>query len=65
MPQSSPAGKRPATHLVIALNPDFWPHIINGQIKPRLCKAFSLTEARAAHELMEAGQHIGKIILLT
>ncbi|WP_442964588.1 zinc-binding dehydrogenase [Pseudomonas sp. NY11382] len=35
------------------------------QIKPRLCKAFSLTEARAAHKFMEAGQHIGKIILLT
>nr|WP_156351905.1 NAD(P)H-quinone oxidoreductase [Pseudomonas sp. NBRC 111130] len=51
--------------IIDELESQVWPYIINGQIKPRLCKAFSLTEARAAHKFMEDGQHIGKIILLT
>ena len=41
-----------------------WPHVRKGEVKPLLCKAFSLAEAHAAHELMDAGRHIGKIILV-
>lgn len=41
----------------------FWPLVISGQIKPVIDKVFPLSEARAAHNYFELGQHAGKIIL--
>ncbi|MEW5879279.1 MAG: NAD(P)H-quinone oxidoreductase [Pseudomonadota bacterium] len=40
-----------------------WPLIEAGRIKPMLFTTFDLAEAAAAHELMESGRHIGKIVL--
>lgn len=40
-----------------------WPLIDEGKIKPVIHASFPLAEAAAAHELMESGQHIGKIVL--
>jgi putative PIG3 family NAD(P)H quinone oxidoreductase len=40
-----------------------WPLIIAGKIKPVIYKVFSLEKAAAAQQLMESGEHIGKIIL--
>ena len=34
-------------------------------IRPWIDRAFPLTEARLAHQRMEAGEHIGKIVLIT
>ncbi len=42
-----------------------WPLIMSGQVKPVIDTVVPLAEAGRAHELMEAGQHIGKIILAT
>jgi putative PIG3 family NAD(P)H quinone oxidoreductase len=42
-----------------------WPLIMSGQVKPVIDTVVPLAEAGRAHELMEAGQHIGKIILST
>ncbi|MEP1699991.1 MAG: NAD(P)H-quinone oxidoreductase [Alteripontixanthobacter sp.] len=40
-----------------------WPLIEDGTIRPVMDKTFPLTEAGAAHARMEAGDHIGKIVL--
>jgi putative PIG3 family NAD(P)H quinone oxidoreductase len=40
-----------------------WPLFESGQLRTFVYKTFPLAEARAAHELMESSQHIGKIML--
>ncbi len=46
-----------------ALKHKVWPLIEAEKIKPVVYKVFPISEAAAAHRLMEAGEHIGKIIL--
>ncbi len=46
-----------------ALRQRVWPLIARGEIKPLIYKTFPLSEAAAAHALMESSAHIGKIIL--
>jgi NADPH:quinone reductase len=41
-----------------------WPLIESGKIRPVIYKTFPLAEAAKAHELMESGEHIGKIVLV-
>ena len=40
-----------------------WPLFTSGQLRPIMDQAFALTDAAAAHARMEAGSHIGKIVL--
>ena len=40
-----------------------WPLVMNGTIRPVMDRKFPLDEAAAAHARMEAGDHIGKIVL--
>jgi NADPH:quinone reductase len=40
-----------------------WPHVIAGELKPVIDMTFPLAEAAAAHARMEAGDHVGKIVL--
>jgi putative PIG3 family NAD(P)H quinone oxidoreductase len=40
-----------------------WPFVEGGRLKPVIDSAFPLAEAAAAHARMEAGEHIGKIVL--
>jgi NADPH:quinone reductase len=40
-----------------------WPHVIAGELKPVIDMTFPLAEAAAAHTRMEAGDHVGKIVL--
>ncbi|WP_420608148.1 NAD(P)H-quinone oxidoreductase [Novosphingopyxis sp.] len=40
-----------------------WPLVAEGQLKPAIDKVYPLAEAAAAHERMEAGDHVGKIVL--
>ncbi|HEY0114103.1 MAG TPA: NAD(P)H-quinone oxidoreductase [Allosphingosinicella sp.] len=42
-----------------------WPHVEQGQLRPVIDSTFSLAEAADAHRRMEAGEHIGKIVLVT
>lgn len=42
-----------------------WPLIRQGAVKPQVYRQFDLRDARAAHELMDSGRHIGKIVLRT
>lgn len=40
-----------------------WPHVEAGRLHPVMDKSFPLAEAAAAHRRMEAGDHVGKIVL--
>ena len=40
-----------------------WPLVEQGQLRPVIHSTFPLAEAAKAHELMESGEHVGKIIL--
>jgi NADPH:quinone reductase len=41
-----------------------WPLVADGKLRPEMDKSFALTAAAAAHARMEAGDHVGKIVLL-
>ncbi len=47
-----------------ALREKVWPLFASRGLRPVIHRRFPLTEAAAAHELMEADQHIGKLILV-
>jgi len=51
------------TGIANALRQNVWPLIEEGNIRPVIYKVFPLTHASAAHEVMESGAHIGKIML--
>lgn len=40
-----------------------WPLFVDGELSPVMDMTFPLAQAAAAHARMEAGQHIGKIVL--
>jgi putative PIG3 family NAD(P)H quinone oxidoreductase len=40
-----------------------WPHVREGRLKPVIDATFPLAEAAQAHARMEAGDHVGKIVL--
>ena len=50
--------------LGMALEKSVWPLIAAGQIKPVIDASFPLGEAAAAHRRLEAGEHVGKIVLV-
>lgn len=47
------------------LRREIWPFVESGQLRPVLDRTFLLAEAAAAHARMEAGEHVGKIVLVT
>jgi len=40
-----------------------WPHVNEGRLKPVIDTSFPLARAADAHRRMEAGDHVGKIVL--
>jgi NADPH2:quinone reductase len=46
-----------------ALLAEFWPLFATGTIKPVIDTVLPLAQAAKAHEVMEAGRHVGKIVL--
>ncbi|HEY6049547.1 MAG TPA: NAD(P)H-quinone oxidoreductase [Sphingomicrobium sp.] len=40
-----------------------WPYAEGGRLRPVIDSTYPLTEAAAAHARMEAGEHVGKIVL--
>ena len=48
-----------------AVEEKVWPLIAAGRVKPVIDRIFILSEAAAAHALMESSAHIGKIVLTT
>ncbi|MGC3537299.1 zinc-binding dehydrogenase, partial [Pseudomonas aeruginosa] len=49
--------------IIAELERQVWPHVRAGTVRPQVFRTFPLEEARQAHELMDSGQHIGKIVL--
>jgi NADPH:quinone reductase len=41
-----------------------WPHVAEGRLRPVIDSTFPLQDAARAHERMESGAHIGKIVLV-
>jgi NADPH:quinone reductase len=41
-----------------------WPDVVAGKLRPAMAKSFPLTDAAAAHALMESGNFVGKIVLI-
>jgi putative PIG3 family NAD(P)H quinone oxidoreductase len=46
-----------------ALEREVWPHLADGTIKPIIETVLPITEAEAAHELIESNETIGKVVL--
>jgi len=44
---------------------EVWPFVGTGQLRPVMDRTFPLRDAAAAHARMEAGEHVGKIVLVT
>ena len=40
-----------------------WPYVEGGRLRPIIDSVFPLAEVAAAHERMESGEHVGKIVL--
>ena len=40
-----------------------WPLVADGTLRPAMDRTYPLAEAAAAHTRMEAGEHVGKIVL--
>ena len=42
---------------------EVWPLVGQGALRPAMDRVFPLADAAAAHSRMEAGEHVGKIVL--
>jgi NADPH:quinone reductase-like Zn-dependent oxidoreductase len=40
-----------------------WPLVAEGKLRPVMDRSFPFADAPAAHSRMEAGDHVGKIVL--
>jgi NADPH2:quinone reductase len=40
-----------------------WPKVATGEVKPTIYKTLPITEAEAAHAILERGENIGKVVL--
>jgi putative PIG3 family NAD(P)H quinone oxidoreductase len=49
--------------LVDEIRRNVWPYVAEGELRPAMDRSFPLAEAAEAHRRMEAGEHIGKIVL--
>jgi NADPH:quinone reductase len=45
------------------IHKNLWPAVAEGSLRPEIDKIFALSDAAAAHAHMEAGSHVGKIVL--
>jgi NADPH:quinone reductase-like Zn-dependent oxidoreductase len=48
-----------------SLRRNVWPLLESGIVKPIVYRTFPLSEAAAAHRLMESSEHVGKIVLVS
>lgn len=50
--------------IATSLRRTVWPWLDQGLVAPQIYKTFALTEAAKAHAELEAGDHVGKIVLV-
>jgi len=51
-------------HILSELVKNVWPKIEDGQIKPSIYRVLPITEAEAAHAILERSENVGKVVLL-
>jgi NADPH2:quinone reductase len=51
--------------IAAVLRREVWPLLESGRVRPIVYRTFPLTEAAAAHYLLESSEHVGKIVLTT
>ncbi len=51
------------TALAREIHETVWPWLESGKVKPIIFKTFPLAQAAAAHQALEKGDHVGKIVL--
>ena len=49
--------------LASAIEARVWPWVASGQLRPPVDKVFALEDAAEAHAYLEAGEHVGKVVL--
>jgi putative PIG3 family NAD(P)H quinone oxidoreductase len=60
-PSSGPGGK---ADIVAAVRHDVWPDVERGGIRPIVDRRLPMSRAGEAHAVVEASEHIGKVLLL-
>ena len=55
-----PAGK---AAIVASVEDNVWPLVADGAVRPIIHETVPLAEVRRAHELVESGSHVGKVLL--
>lgn len=59
--RSRPADEK--ARLAVAVEQMVWPWVASGQVQAKVQATFPLEQAAAAHQRLEAGDHVGKIVL--
>ena len=59
--RARPAGEK--ARLAAAIEARVWPWVAEGRVRPPVDRVFPLAEAAAAHAYLEAGEHVGKVVL--
>jgi len=49
--------------IVAAVREHVWPLIESGDVKPVIDRVLPMSEAAEAHRVVEAGEHVGKVLL--
>ncbi len=49
--------------ILASLVRDVWPKVESGEVKPTIYKTLPITEAEAAHAILERGENVGKVVL--
>ncbi len=58
-----PAAQKAA--IVAAVRREVWPAIESGEVRPVVDRVLPITEAATAHRVVEASEHVGKVLLAT
>ena len=59
--RARPAGEKAA--IVAAVRERVWPWIADGTVRPVIDRVLPMAEAAEAHRVVEAGEHVGKVVL--
>jgi putative PIG3 family NAD(P)H quinone oxidoreductase len=61
-PPEGPGGK---AEIVAAVRHDVWPDVERGVVRPIVDRRMPMSRAAEAHRVVEASEHVGKVLLLT